>query len=345
MRACAYALTLLCVTGCAARPAPEAAPVEVSMGRFVMGTVLEMTAYGGDPEASRLALRRAYEEIEQLDAQLSRHREESDVSRLNRAQGTPVAVASSVREALMLSLREGQRSGGAFDVTVGPLVALWSRAAAQDQLPAEAALAAAGEHVGAEHVQLLSDGRVSLDPGSSIDLGGIAKGFALDRVLPGLRASGLSAALLSFGQSSTWALGNPPGAAGWRLLVRSPAGGFAGVVTLRDRALSTSGTLGQWSEIGGQRFGHVLDPRSGRPLTRRRQALVVAPDATLAEVLSTALLVLGEREGIALVEARQGCEGLLLDAEAGVWQTSGFQQATAFEPLPGFEGLTAPLSP
>ena len=345
MRACAYALTLLCVTGCAARPAPAAAPVEVSMGRFGMGTVLELTAYGGDPEASRLALRRAYEEIEQLDAQLSRHREESDVSRLNRAQGTPVAVASAVREALLLSLREGQRSGGAFDVTVGPLVALWSRAAAQDQLPAEAALAAAGEHVGAEHVQLLSDGRVSLDPGSSIDLGGIAKGFALDRVLPGLRASGLSAALLSFGQSSTWALGNPPGAAGWRLLVRSPAGGFAGVVTLRDRALSTSGTLGQWSEIGGQRFGHVLDPRSGRPLTRRRQALVVAPDATLAEVLSTALLVLGEREGIALVEARQGCEGLLLDAEAGAWQTSGFQQATAFEPLPGFEGLTAPLSP
>ena len=108
MRACAYALTLLCVTGCAARPAPEAAPVEVSLGRFVMGTVLEMTAYGGDPEASRLALRRAYEEIEQLDAQLSRHREESDVSRLNRAQGTPVAVASSVREALMLSAAVGR---------------------------------------------------------------------------------------------------------------------------------------------------------------------------------------------------------------------------------------------
>ncbi|MGE4652125.1 MAG: FAD:protein FMN transferase, partial [Myxococcota bacterium] len=123
------------------------------------------------------------------------------------------------------------------------------------------------------------------------------------------------------------------------------SGGFAGVVTLRDRALSTSGTLGQWSEIAGQRFGHVLDPRSGWPLTRRRQALVVAPDATLAEVLSTSLLVLGEREGIALVEEREGCEGLLLDAEAGAWQTSGFGQATAFEPLPGFDGLTAPLSP
>ena len=97
--------------------------------------------------------------------------------------------------------------------------------------------------------------------------------------------------------------------------------------------------------IGGRRYGHIIDPRDGRPIQVPLRAAVIAPEATLAEVLSTALLVLGEREGIALVEARQGCEGLLLDAEAGVWQTSGFQQATAFEPLPGFEGLTAPLSP
>ena len=342
MRVYVYAMTLFCVIGCATNSAPEEAPVEVSMGRFVMGTVLEMTAYGGNPEVTGASLRRAYEEIAQLDAQLSRHREESDISRLNHAQGSPVALAPSVREVLAIALREGRHSGGAFDVTVGPLVAVWSRAAAQNELPADTTLAAAREQVGAEHVHWLPDGRVSLDPGSSIDLGGIAKGYALDRVLPGLRASGVSAALLSFGQSSTWALGSPPGAVGWRLLVRSPSGGFAGVVTLRDRALSTSGTLGQWSEIAGQRFGHVLDPRSGWPLTRRRQALVVAPDATLAEVLSTSLLVLGEREGIALVEEREGCEGLLLDAEAGAWQTSGFGQATAFEPLPGFDGLTEP---
>lgn len=350
MRACACALSLLCVTSCVAPAPPHVQPVEVSLGRFVMGTVLEMSAYGSDPERNRLALRHAYQQIRQLDAQLSRHLAESDISRLNRAEGTPLGVAMPVREALEISLREGLRSGGAFDVTVGPLVALWTRAAGEDRLPDESEILQARRHVGAEHVQLMSDGRVALDPGTSVDLGGIAKGFALDRVLPGLLASGVEAALLSFGQSSTWAVGAPPGTVGWRLLVRAPQGGFAGIVTLRDRALSTSGTLGQWSEIAGRRFGHVLDPRSGWPLTRRRQALVVAPDATLAEVLSTALLILGEDEGIALVEARAGCEGLLLDAQAGAWETSGFREVTSFESLPDVapvdldtaRGLSAP---
>jgi len=300
-----------------------------------MGTVLEMTAYVADPESGRRALERAFEEIRQLDTQLSRHMEESEISRLNRSKGTPFRLAAPAREALEISLQEGVRSGGAFDVTVGPLVALWTGAARRDRLPGESEVRQALGQVGAQHVHLLPGGRVALDPGTSVDLGGIAKGFALDRVLPRLRASGVGAALLSFGQSSTWALGSPPGAAGWRLLVRAPEGGFAGVVTLRDRALSSSGTLGQWSEIAGRRFGHVLDPRSGWPLTRSRQALGVAPDATLAEVLSTALLVLGEREGIALVEARENCEGLLLDAEAGTWETSGFREATSFQSLPG----------
>jgi len=333
LRARALALALLGVISCVATPVEEAPLVEVSLGRFVMGTVLEISAYGRSRETSRLAVERAYQEIRELDRQLSRHLEESDISRLNRSGGTPLRVAEAVREVLEISLREGLRSGGAFDVTVGPLVALWTHAAGQDRLPVESEIRSAMRHVGLHHIRLMPGGRVVLDPATSIDLGGIAKGFALDRVLPQIVASGVEAGLLSFGQSSVWALGSPPGAPGWRLLVRAPEGGFAGVVTLRDTALSTSGTLGEWSEIGGRRFGHVLDPRSGWPLTRRRQALVVAPDATRAEVLSTALLVLGEVEGIALIEAREGCEGLLLDAEGGAWETSGFREATAFQPL------------
>ena len=122
--------------------------------------------------------------------------------------------------------------------------------------------------------------------GVSVDLGGIAKGWALDRMLPLLRERGIERALLDFGQSSVWALGAPPGAAGWRLLARGPDEGALGVLTLVDQALSVSGSLGQWVEIGGRRYGHVLDPRSGLALERRRQALVVAPNATLAEALS-----------------------------------------------------------
>jgi thiamine biosynthesis lipoprotein len=105
------------------------------------------------------------------------------------------------------------------------------------------------------------------------------------------------------------------------------------VLTLRDRALSVSETLGQWNEIGGKRYGHVIDPRSGQPLTRSREALVVTTDATLAEALSKALLVLGPIEGIALIEEWPGADALLLDEDGQTWRTSGWQDETHFEPI------------
>ena len=152
---------------------------------------------------------------------------------------------------------------------------------------------------------------------------------------PPLREAGVAAALLSFGQSSAWAIGAPPGLEGWRLLARAPDGGFAGILTLRDDALSVSGSLGQWTEIEGRRYGHVLDPRSGEPLVRRREALVVTPSATLAEALSKALLVLGEDEGIALIESVDDCEALLLDQDGREWRTSGWQLRTDYAPVAG----------
>ena len=178
MRACASALAFLCVASCTARPPPDAQLDEVSLGRFAMGTVLEMTAYVADPESGRRALERAFEEIRQLDTQLSRHMEESEISRLNRSKGTPFRLAAPAREALEISLQEGVRSGGAFDVTVGPLVALWTGAARRDRLPGESEVRQALGQVGAQHVHLLPGGRVALDPGtcSGVDAGGAGGG-------------------------------------------------------------------------------------------------------------------------------------------------------------------------
>jgi thiamine biosynthesis lipoprotein len=303
-----------------------------------MGTVLEVTLQGEDAVALERAARRIFDTAEGLDRLMSRHRPGSDVSRLNAAAGAgAVAVAPPVAELVRASLEHGERTAGSFDVTVGALVAVWMRAAERDAVPSEPEIADALARVGPSGVRVGPGDRIALDAGVSIDLGGIAKGYALDRMRPLLRAEGVRSALLSFGQSSVWALGEPPGGGAWRLMVRAPEGGFAGIVALRDRALSVSGSLGQWSEIGGRRFGHVLDPRSGWPLTRPRQAVVVAPDATLAEVLSKALLVLGEEEGIARVGAEPGCEALLLDADGRRWSTPGWESLTGFEAFAGWE--------
>jgi thiamine biosynthesis lipoprotein len=323
-------LSLLLLAACAT--APAAPPVAVSDGRYVMGTVLEITVHAPDGEAGRRALDEMFAEAQRLDALLTVYDASSAVSQLNRTAGQgPRRVDPAVADLLARSIAYTGLTRGAFDVTVGPLVELWIRAAQTGRPPSAGALREARERVGADLVRVDGDTVELTRPGSSVNLGGIAKGYALDRMLPMLRRHGIERALLNFGQSSTWAVGRPPDAEGWRLLARGAGDDLLGVLTLRDQALSVSGSLGQFVEIGGRRYGHVLDPRSGEPLTRRRQALVVAPDASLAEALSKALLILGEEEGIALVAAQDGCEGLLVDAAGPQWQTPGWAAAVSFE--------------
>jgi thiamine biosynthesis lipoprotein len=323
-------LAALSALACAAAAPPPL--VEISDGRPAMGTILEITLYAPAAARGRETLDELFGLAQRLDASLSRYDPASGLSKLNAAAGRgPAAVAPELAQILELSLGYSRLTRGSFDVTVGPLVALWTRAGESGVPPTDAAIAQARALVGADQVRLEASRASLARSGVSVDLGGIAKGWALDRMLPLLRERGIDRALLDFGQSSLWALGAPPGAAGWRLLARGPGDAPLGVLTLSDQALSVSGSLGQWVEIGGRRYGHVLDPRSGRPLERRRQALVVTRDAALAEALSKALLILGEREGIALVGAQPGCEGMLVDADGGTWETPGWRAAVRFE--------------
>jgi thiamine biosynthesis lipoprotein len=308
-----------------------------------MGTLLEATLVGADARELRAALGTLFAEAERLDGLFTTWDAASETSRLNAAAGSgPRPVAPELSELLARSQALSRLTRGSFDVTVGPLVALWREAGHRGAPPSREAMAEALRGVGSSRLRVLGDGRAELAAGASVTLSGVAKGFALDRMLPLLHAAGVDAALLSFGQSSAWALGAPPGHAGWRLLARAPDGGFAGVLTLRDRALSVSGSLGQSVEIGGRRFGHVIDPRSGEPLESESLALVVAPDATLAEALSKALLVLGAGEGLDLVAAQPGCAALLLGPGGRTARTAGWDAAVAWEPLAPPAALKAP---
>jgi FAD:protein FMN transferase len=323
-------LAALAALACAAAQPP--APVEISDGRPAMGTILEITLWARDARLARETLPELFALADGLDAAMTLYDPRSQLVALNRAAGGgPIEVGPELARILSDSVRYARLTRGSFDVTVGPLVALWTHAGQTGVAPSAAQIARARALVGADRIRI--DGsRASLaQAGVSVDLGGIAKGWALDQMLPLLRARGIDRALLDFGQSSLWALGAPPGAAGWRLLARGPGEAPLGVLTLSDQALSISGSLGQWVEIAGRRYGHVLDPRSGLPLERRRQALVVAPDAALAEALSKGLLILGEQEGIALVAAQPGCEGMLVDADGGRWETPGWRAAVRFE--------------
>jgi thiamine biosynthesis lipoprotein len=320
------ALHCLAFLACAS-PAMNAALEEVSTGQYLMGTVFEATLFVSDAAAGHALLENEVEQIRVLETLLSRHDPESALSHLNdRAGQGALSVPVPLAEVLERAHQAALDTRGAFDPSVGPLVALWTDAAARNRIPSGAEVRAVKGRVGPQRFGVGAGGAF-VSRGSSLDLGGIAKGYALDRMAGRLRESAVPAALLSFGESSLWALGAPPGTEGWRLRLR----GALGLIVLRDQALSVSGALGQTSRIEGREFGHVVDPRSGWPLLEPGQAVVVAPDTTQAEVLSTALLVLGAKEGMELLEGLPGCEGLLVDARGRHWESSGFAITTRLE--------------
>jgi len=330
-RYAAVAVSLL-ACACASVAGPHSA--RVTDGRYVMGTVLEITLDGVRAARARQTLEALFAIAERLDGLMTAYDSRSQISRLNRAAGEgPQLVDPDVFDLLQRSRAWSALTGGSFDVTVGPLVELWIDAAVADVPPTAAEIDHARALVGAEKIRLHSDGRVELSrAGVTVDLGGVAKGYALDRMLPVLRERGVGSALIDFGQSSTVAVGAPHDAAGWRLLVRGPSEEVLGVITLSDQALSISSSFGHWLEIRGRRYGHVIDPRTGLPLTRLMQAHIVAPEAGLAEALSKALLILPPEEGIALVAAQAGCEGMLVDADGRVSRTPGWDRATRWAP-------------
>jgi thiamine biosynthesis lipoprotein len=298
-----------------------------------MGTVLEITVEAPTEAKANATMEDLFRLAADLERIFTVFEPESPLNRLNRGAGSgPQAVDPKIAHILNESVAYWQLTGGAFDVTVGPLVDLWRMATRRNWLPGKAELTASLALVGSDKIRVCEDGRIALGrAGMSVNLGGIAKGYALDRMEEQLRVRGIAAAFVSFGQSSILAVGAPTGVSGWRVLLNDASEGFAGIATLRDQSLSVSSSFGHWSEIAGHRYGHVIDPRSGKAMTRAAQAAVLAPSGALAEALSKALLILAPEQGLALLEGQLHVEGLLIEADGSAHATSGWKRAVAFE--------------
>ena len=320
----AAALALACAPEPPIPPAPVCAAF-VSDGRVRMGTVLEISLCAPERALGTRWLDELYTEVARLERIFSRFDPQSDLSRVNERAGRgPVPVPPELLRISEEALALGQISRGTFDVAVGPLVALWSEAGRSGVLPGARELARARACAAPDLVRAdRSAGTLELAREcASLDLGGIAKGWTLDRLAESLRAKGVTRALLNFGGSSLAALGSPPDAGRWGVLA-----GEAGELYLRDQSLSVSGSLGQSVEIGGRSYGHVVDPRTGRALTEASVAVVVAEDGARAEALSKALLVLGPSEGIALLESLGGAQGMIVTERGERRATRGFDAA------------------
>ena len=308
--------------------------VTLQDGRPLMGTVLQLTLVMEDAAGARAAADACFSLGAELEAALTTYDAASATSRMNASAGSgPFAAPPALARILADSQRLSRATGGVFDPTVGPLIALWSRAGESGRLPAAAAIAEARTHVGIERIGIDAAGRVTLAAGMAVNFGGIGKGWALDRMHELLAERGVTNALLDFGGSSWLALGAPTDAPAWRVLLRDGRGGYAGTVTLHDTSVSFSESFGESSEIEGRRYGHVIDPRTGWPSQAPLAGVALAADGATAEALTKALIVLGAPEGLAVVARMPGAEALVIDAAGGRHESPGFRRATAFDPL------------
>jgi thiamine biosynthesis lipoprotein len=275
-------------------------PVRYEASHDAMGTVFTIVAYGRDAKYLGEVANEIFEEIDRLDAQMSNYKPESEVSALNRQAARRAVIIEPALFALIEdSLRYSRETEGAFDITVGPLMEAWGFFRGQGRVPTTAELARVIERVGYRHVRLDSGRReVRFDrEGVELDLGGIAKGYAVDRAVEILRENGVTAALVSSGTSSLYALGAPPGERGWKVNLRDPleAGKVGDVVWLKDYSLSVSGNYEKFFTLQGRTYAHIMDPRTGRPVENMLATAVLARRTTESDALSTAFFVLGPR--------------------------------------------------
>jgi thiamine biosynthesis lipoprotein len=326
----------LITTGCVTPSAPESLElISVSDGWLAMGTFFEadLRVRPDESERARAWLEWARREIVRLEAIYSRHDPASALSSLNRALANGDGIRSAVRvdpeleSALFSAVEVWEETGGAFDMTIGPVVNVWAEAAAQGKWPRAESLRRAKRQVGTQGLLLFGRGglRVTIS-GMQIDLDGISKGVVLDRLRERLEADLPTAAvLLSFGESSILAIGDPDGE-GWKLVLRSqnPSNRNLGTLRLRDRALSVSSSMGSVIEIEGEHVSHIIDPRTGSAIEESVEVIVIADRAAVADGWSTALGVVGANRAALRMAEKAGIEANILDGSGRNVITKGW---------------------
>lgn len=321
-----------------------------------MGTwfTIRLWADEGQAEAAKAAADEAFARVAALDAVFSDYRADSEIALLSsRAPGTPTPLSSDLFAVLTLAERLSRETGGAFDVTVGPMVRLWRQARKNQRLPTPEQIAQARERTGWEKVELDRETPAVILRAAhmQLDFGGIAKGYAADEALKILQRRGFPRSLVA--ASGDIALGDPPpGRESWNVGIRSldadaalesapepeipGSPGLSGTIPLARGAISTSGDTIQAITIGGQRYSHIVDPRTALGLTHRIAVTVIGPDAATTDSHATAVSVMGRERGLAFIESKPGLECYIVesDGEGAITATRSSGFPLPEKPLP-----------
>jgi len=287
-----------------------------------MGVPWTITVYASQA-AAPAAIAAAFAEISRLEGILSDYDPDSELSQLSAAAPTsgPVAVGDDLWRVLREAVAWRDRSGGAFDPTIGPLTTLWRQARRSGVMPRADKLAAARQAVGPDTLVLDEDRRTAMlvAPAMRLDLGGIGMGYAIDRGMDVLAMHGITSAMID-ASGDIAVSGPPPGADAWTIEVDARVdedGAGRETVALVNAAVTTSGDAFQAVEIDGVRYSHVVDPRTGLGVAGLAAVTVIAADCTTADAVATAASVLGTEAGLAFVETVPGAAARFVASSGG----------------------------
>jgi thiamine biosynthesis lipoprotein len=282
----------------------------------IMGTQIHVELWHEDDNAAREALAAVIAEMHRIDEMMSPYRESSELSAMNRGAGAgPVAVSTELAMLLQRSAEVSRMTNGAFDITYASAGRFYDYR--KGIRPDEAQLAAAVQAIDYRYVQIDREaGTVRFaHPEVYVDLGGIAKGHAVDRGIELLLERGIDQAMITAGGDSR-IIGDRRGQP-WTVGVQDPrkAGAMAVLLPLEDIAVSTSGDYQRFFERDGVRYHHILDPTTGDSAREVRSVTILGPDATLTDALSTSVFVLGVRAGLMLIDSLDGIDAIIIDGQ------------------------------
>lgn len=301
---------------------------ESSRSEFLMDTFVSIRAVGPNPEQ---AIQAAFDEIERIESLMSRHIPDSDISRINEAAGgEPVKVSEETFYVIEKALECASLTEGAFDITIGPLMDVWNFGLPDPAVPDTEEIEQACSLIGWELLELDSENRTVRLPiqGMSIDLGGVAKGYAACEGARVLREHGVSHALIDAGGNIV-TVGSRPDGKPWQIGIRDPRGEsiedtIGPTLSVVNQAVATSGDYERFFIHDGKRYHHILNPETGMPVETVRSVTVIAEDSLYADMLSTAVFVLGPDEGVRFIETQDGVSAMIVTDDGSMVSSKGF---------------------
>ena len=326
---------LFCLVACDT-PIPRE-PETLEIRGAIMGTTytVKVTVPGGAPVSELDTNIQA--RLDEVNAVLSHWDNQSDVSRFNRANlRSPIVLSEHTRKVMENALALAQKTGGAYDPTLGPLIEIWGFGRTEQiAFPEEAVLEQARQQIGYHNLRLDGNAAEKTLANLQINLSANAKGYGVDVIAAYLESLGYTDYMVEIGGEVRVSSGNlrqKP----WRIGINQPLGGprdIYNVVNLTGQALATSGDYRNFFEKDGVRYSHLIDPRTGRPIIRGVAAVsVIGPDCMTADGLATGLIIMGPEEGLELVESMAGfeCLFLLYDGETGLREIASSGMAAFF---------------